>query len=262
MRKNNIKTKWKENNFIINGWLTIPNSFSAELMTNEDWDSLTIDFQHGLIDYSASISMLQAISSTKTIPLVRVPWNEPGIIMKMLDAGAYGIICPMINSKIECEKFVQACRYPPIGYRSYGPLRANIYSGDDYFKYANEEIITMAMIETKEAVNNLDEILSVKGLDAIYVGPADLSISYTKKPDFDVESGLIYDVINDIIKKTKKYNIKAGIHVGSTRYAHKMISLDFDFVSILSEARIMSDAVQNILKEMRINNKEKKKSLY
>ena len=262
MRKNNIKIKWKKNNAIINGWLAIPNSFSAEIMANEDWDSITIDLQHGLIDYSNTISMLQAISSTNSVPLVRVPWNEPGIIMKMLDAGAYGIICPMINTKIDCERFVQASRYPPLGYRSFGPLRANIYSGNDYFTYANEEILTMAMIETKEAVNNLDDILSVEGLDAIYIGPSDLSISYTNKHDFDIENSLVYDVINQILEKTKKHNIQAGIHVGSTSYAHKMLALGFNFVTILSEAKIMTDAIQKILKEMRINNKEKKKSLY
>ena len=184
MRKNNVKEIWKNGKAVINGWLAIPNSFSAEIMSHENWDSLTIDIQHGLNDYSTSISMLQAISTTEKVPLARVPWNEPGIIMKMLDAGTYGIICPMINTKEECEKFVKACRYAPQGYRSVGPLRASIYGGQDYIQNANNEILTMAMIESKEAVKNLDEILSVKGLDAIYIGPADLgSVHYKADPN-------------------------------------------------------------------------------
>jgi len=262
MRKNIIKEIWNKKGSVINGWLAIPNSISAEIMAHENWDSITIDLQHGLNDYSTSIAMLQAISSTKTVPLVRVPWNEPGIIMKMLDAGAFGIICPMINSKSQCEKFVNACRYPPAGFRSFGPLRATIYAGEDYFEFANQEIITMAMIETKEAVDNLDEILSVKGLDSIYIGPSDLSISYTKKPDFDIENTFVYDIIVKILNRAKEKKICAGIHVGSSSYAKKMISLGFDFVSILSEAKIMQNAVQTILKEIKDKKTMKKKSLY
>ena len=262
MRKNKIRQIWKEGGAAINGWLAIPNSFSAELMANQNWDSVTIDLQHGINDYSTAISMLQAISTTDTVPLARVPWNEPGIIMKMLDAGVYGIICPMINTKKECEDFVKSCRYPPLGHRSFGPTRAVIYAGADYSQHANEEIITMAMIETKGAVDNLDEILSVKGLDAIYVGPADLSLSYGKKPGFDVEESPVYEVIEKIIDKAKENKIFAGIHVGSTKYAHKMIGLGFSFVSILSDGRIMSQAIENILKEMKEDDIEKKSSIY
>lgn len=262
MRKNNVKEIWKNGKAVINGWLAIPNSFSAEIMSHENWDSLTIDIQHGLNDYSTSISMLQAISTTEKVPLARVPWNEPGIIMKMLDAGTYGIICPMINTKEECEKFVKACRYAPQGYRSVGPLRASIYGGQDYIQNANNEILTMAMIESKEAVKNLDEILSVKGLDAIYIGPADLGLSYGENPQFDVEENPIYEIIIKILEKAKKNNIYAGIHCGSSTYALKMIELGFNFVSILSDSRIMSIGVKTILDEIRETKKEKVGSIY
>ena len=262
MKKNNIKNLWKNGEATVNGWLAIPNSFSAEVMAHENWDSLTIDIQHGLNDYSTAIPMLQAISTTDKTPFARVPWNEPGIIMKMLDAGVYGIICPMINSKKECEKFVQACRYSPNGYRSFGPTRAIIYGGKDYAIKANEEIITMAMIETKEAVDNLDDILSVKGLDAIYIGPADLSLSYGQKPGFDIEENPIYEIIQKILKETKKNNIYAGIHCGSSSYAIKMIKLGFNFVSILSDAKIMSQGSTKILNEIKNNKIEKNQSIY
>ena len=115
----------------INGWLSIPNSITAEAMSKLGGDSLTIDLQHGLNDYSTSLPMLQAMSTSNTVPFARVPWNEPGIIMKMLDAGVYGIIAPMINTKEDCEKFVSYCMYPPLGQRSYGPTRALMYAGED-----------------------------------------------------------------------------------------------------------------------------------
>ena len=131
-----IKNKLLElikNKYILNGWLSIPNSFTAESMAKMGWDTITIDLQHGLNDFSTSIAMLQAISNSSTIPFARVPWNEPGIIMKMLDAGTCGIIAPMINNKEECEKFVSYCKYPPLGQRSFGPMRAQLVYGNDYF---------------------------------------------------------------------------------------------------------------------------------
>ena len=155
MRKNKLKELFKKNIPIINTWLAIPSSFSAEVMANQGWDSVTIDMQHGLIDYSNAVNMLQAISTTNTIPLARVNWNEPGQIMKILDAGSYGIICPMVSNRKEAENFVQACQYPPRGYRSFGPIRASIYGGSDYAKHADKDILTLAMIETKDSLEKL-----------------------------------------------------------------------------------------------------------
>ncbi len=251
MRKNKIKKIWKDGGAVINGWLSIPSSVSAEIMAHAGWDSLTIDLQHGLNDYSTSLPMLQAISTTDTTPFARVPWNEPGIIMKMLDAGTYGIICPMINSKEECEKFVGACRYHPKGFRSFGPTRANVYGGSDYGEHANEEIVTMAMIETQQAVENLDSILSVEGLNSIYIGPSDLSISYTHKASFDIIDPPVKDVIELILSKAKKYNVVAGIHTASAEYAHKMIQLGFQFVTILADLKLLSLGVEGVLKNIK-----------
>ena len=185
MRENLLRTLWQQDGYAVNGWLSLPATFSAEVMAHQGWDSLTIDLQHGLIDYQNAVGMLQAISTTRTVPFVRVPWLDPAIIMKVLDAGAYGVICPMINSAAEAREFVAACRYPPAGIRSCGPIRANIYAGSDYVANANRTIITMAMIETRSGLDNLDEILSVEGLDAIYVGPADLALALGCEPQLD-----------------------------------------------------------------------------
>ena len=174
MRENKLKKIFKEGKVVVNGWLQIPSSFSAEVMANQGWDSLTIDMQHGAVDYPNALQMLQAISTTDVVPMARVNWNEPGQIMKILDAGSYGVICPMVSNRQQAEKFVQACMYPPKGYRSFGPLRGLIYGGPDYGKHANNEILKLAMIETKEALDNLDNIMSTPGVDGIYIGPADL----------------------------------------------------------------------------------------
>jgi len=155
-RKNSIKEIWRNGGAALNGWLHIPSSWSAEVMAHQGYDSLVVDLQHGLMNYETAVPMLQAIGTTDVMPLARVPWNEPGIIMKLLDAGAYGMICPMINTREECERFVGACRYFPDGYRSLGPTRAKVYGGADYAQHANQEVITMAMIETAEAVANAD----------------------------------------------------------------------------------------------------------
>ena len=169
MKKNKLKEIFKNGGAVINGWLQIPSSFSAEVMAKQGWDSLTIDLQHGVIDYLSAMQMYQAISTTDVVPMARVNWNEPGQIMKILDAGCYGIICPMISNREQAEKFVQACMYPPEGYRSFGPIRGLLYGGSDYGDHANNEILKLAMIETKEALDNLDKIMSTPNLDGIYI---------------------------------------------------------------------------------------------
>ena len=169
----------------MNGWLAIPSAFSTEAMAHQGWDSLTIDMQHGAIGYGAVVNMLTAISTTGAVPVVRVPWLDPGILMKVLDAGAYAVICPMVNTRADAEMLVAATHYPPLGTRSFGLARAVLYGGADYLEHANDTIVVFAMIETKQALDNLDDILSVEGLDAVYIGPSDLSLSLGCTPMLD-----------------------------------------------------------------------------
>ena len=241
MRKNKLKKIFKEGGAVINGWLQIPSSFSAEVMAKQGWDSLTIDLQHGVVDYSNALQMYQAISTTDVVPMARVNWNEPGQIMKILDAGCYGIICPMVSNREQAEKFVQACMYPPKGYRSFGPIRGLLYGGADYGEHANDEILKLAMIETKEALNNLDEIMSTPNLDGIYIGPADLSLAIGAKPGFDNPEGSpTYAEMENILKHAKKNNIVAGIHNVTPEYAEKMIKIGFQFVTVGSDLKFMA----------------------
>ena len=257
MRKNKLKEIFKQGGSAINGWLQIPNSFTAELMANQNWDSLTLDMQHCVIDYSHAISMLQAISTTDVVPMARVNWNEPGQIMKILDAGAYGIICPMVSNRKEAENFVQACMYPPRGYRSYGPIRGLVYGGPDYADEANNEILKFAMIETKESLDNLDEIMQTPGLDGIYIGPADLSLAIGQKPSFDKPEGdPVYEVIMKILEHAKKNKIIAGIQNGQPEYADKMIKKGFQLVTIGTDQRFMTAAAKAALGIIRKDQKK------
>ena len=252
MRKNKLKELFKSGKPIINSWLSVPSSFSAEVMANQGWDSLTIDMQHGLIDYPNAVNMLQAISTTVTTPMARVNWNEPGQIMKVLDAGCYGIICPMVSNKKEAEKFIQACQYPPKGYRSFGPIRATIYGGNDYAKNANDEILKLAMIETKEALNKLDEILDTPNLDGIYIGPADLSLAIGEEPGFDkAENTDAYKEILRILESAKKRNLITGIHNGTAEYAQKMIDKGFDLVTVGSDSRYITAGAKSDLEKLK-----------
>ena len=251
MRENRLRTLWRSGGAAVNGWLSIPNSFSAETMAHQGWDTLTIDMQHGMIDYSAMIPMLQAISTTTTVPVVRVPWLEPGILMKTLDAGAYGVICPMVNSREDAQKLVAYTHYAPRGTRSFGPVRATLYAGADYAQHANDTIVTFAMIETAQALDNLDEILSVEGLDAIYIGPSDLSLALGCTPTFDDLDPRAAEAVEHILARAKAHGVVAGIHNGTPESALNRIAKGFQFVTISSDARLIAAGAQQIIGKMR-----------
>jgi 4-hydroxy-2-oxoheptanedioate aldolase len=240
MRENSLKAIWARGEAVVNGWLSIPSSFSAEVMAHQGFDSLTVDMQHGVIDYQAAVTMLQAISTTPTMPLARVPWNDPAHLMKVLDAGVYGVICPMISTREQAEALVQACKYPPRGFRSWGPVRASLYAGADYGDHANAEVVVMPMIETAEALKNLDEILSVPGVDAIYVGPSDLSLALGYKPRLDQTDAGVVEAQKKIVATCQKHGVVAGIHNNSAAYALRMIEQGYRFVTVASDSRVMA----------------------
>jgi 4-hydroxy-2-oxoheptanedioate aldolase len=251
MRENRLRALWKEGKAAVNGWLAIPNGFSAETMAHQGWDALTIDLQHGLIDYQAMVQMLQAVSTTDTVPVVRVPWLEPGILMKTLDAGAYGVICPMVNTREDAQKLVAWTHYQPRGTRSFGPVRALLYGGADYPQHANDTIVAFAMIETAQALDNLDAILSVEGLDAIYIGPSDLSLALGCKPTFDDVEPPVAQAIDHILARAKAHGVVAAIHNGTPEAARARVAKGFQFVTVSSDARLMAAGAQQVLARMR-----------
>ena len=251
MRENRLRTLWQADRAVVNGWLAIGNSFSAETMAHQGWDSLTIDMQHGVIDYAAMVTMLQAISTTATVPVVRVPWLEPGIIMKSLDAGAYGIICPMVNTREDAQRLVAYTHYAPRGSRSFGPVRALLYGGADYAAKANETVVAFAMIETAQALDNLDAILSVEGLDAIYIGPSDLSLALGCTPVFDDVDPPVAQAIDHIMARARHHGVVAGVHNGRADVARARVDKGFRFVTLGSDARLLGSGSQQLLVAMR-----------
>ncbi len=251
MRENKLKKLWGEGKTALNAWLTIPNAWTAEIMAHAGFDAITIDMQHGLADYQTALSMLQAISTTDAVPLARVPWNEPITIMRLLDAGVYGLVCPMVNTRQEAEAFVGACRYPPLGYRSYGPIRANVYAGDDYFEHANETVTTLAMIETAQALENIEEIITTPGLDGIYIGTVDLSISMGLLGLGDLSDPKLQNALNTIMEQVVKHKRIAGIHASTAEDAAKLSEQGFHLITPVNDTKLLRDAAKNTLNETR-----------
>lgn len=237
MRANRLREVWAEGRPVINVWCNIGSAFMAEALAGQGWDALTVDTQHGLIGYEDMVAMLQAISATPVTPLVRVSWNNPGEIMRALDAGAYGVICPMINNRAEAEAFVGACRYPPLGGRSFGPIRAALVAGAGYAEEANDQLLAFAMIETAEGLGKVDEIVATPGLDGIYIGPSDLSLSLGGKPAQDNQDPMILAAFDRILASAHAADRKVGVHTQSVAYSQQMIERGFDLVTVGADIR-------------------------
>jgi 4-hydroxy-2-oxoheptanedioate aldolase len=243
--KNKLKQIWAQGRPTINGWLSIGNPFTAEIMAAQGYDSVTVDVQHGALDYSMLLPMLQTMRASGVVPMARVPWLEPGIIMKALDAGAYGIICPMVNTPGQAAEFVSYVRYPPLGQRSFGPTRANFSAGANYAAEANDEILGFAMVETAEAMANLDAIAATPGLDGIYVGPADLTFSLHQgrlTPAFDREEPEMIEALQKIVAACKKSGKIAALHCGTPDYAARAIAWGFDMTTVSGDSRLLAAA--------------------
>ena len=198
------------------------------------------------------VQCFQAMQSFPILPMVRVPWNEPGIVGKVLDAGAYGVICPMVNTVEQARAFVAACRYPPDGARSNGPIRAGIYGvGTAYQKTANQDVLCIPMIETREAVGNLEAILDVPGIDAVYIGPSDLGFSYGLIPVLDREEPEILAIYEKIVRETAKRGLVACVHCASATYAKRALGMGFKLVTINNDCGLMLSAAQRAVQEVR-----------
>ncbi len=248
---NKLRETWDAGRGAINGWLAIPSTVTAELVGRHDYDSVTIDLQHGLNDYHDALRMLQALAAGAATPVARVPWLEPGIIMKLLDAGALGIICPMVNTPEDAAKLVRYCRYAPLGERSFGPTRAIFQHGADYPSLANEAVVCLAMVETRQALDNVERIAATPGLTGIYIGPSDLSLSLGHTPKLDHDEPQVVDAIKRILAAAKEAGIKAGIHTLAPAYAKQMLALGFDLVTVGSDLRLLNAAIASSLAEMR-----------
>jgi len=253
---NNVKTRLAAGKVVVNGWLIIPAGFSAEIMAQCGYDSITVDLQHGVQDYQSMVHCLQAMQAHPVTPLVRVTWNEPGNIGKVLDSGAMGVICPMINTKQDAEALVAACKYPPLGTRSNGPVRAAMYAPPGgYQRTANEETLCIPLIETKTAIENLDAILDVEGIAGVYIGPSDLCFSYGLPPEIDVELPQILKIYEQVVEKCARRNLFAALHTGSVAYAARGIDMGFRMVTVLNDGRILANYASALVSQLRKESK-------
>jgi 4-hydroxy-2-oxoheptanedioate aldolase len=243
MRTNPVKQAWRAGNSALNGWLAIGAGYSAEVVGHQGFDAVTVDLQHGMIGFDQAVAMLQP-----ALRMARVPANTPAEIMHLLDAGAYGIICPMISTAAEARAFVAACTYVPAGTRSYGPARGLLYGGADYFAGANDEIIKLAMIKTNEGLANLEAILAVEGLDGIYVGPNDLCLALGVAPAPESDAPLFVAAIAKILNQVRQSGKVAGIFCSSGTAAAMRIVQGFRLVTPGSDVTLLSAAVADARK--------------
>lgn len=239
MRENGLRKIWASGRAATNVWATIPASYATEIIAHQGWDSITVDTQHGVIDYADMVAMLTAIATTPATPLVRVGWNNPGEIMRAADAGAMGVICPTVNTKDECERFVGALRYAPMGYRSLGPNRARLM-GDDYAAKANTTVLAIAQIETASGLDHVEAIAGVKGLDMLYIGPSDLGLSLGREGRMDQTDPVVVKAIDRILAVAKAAGLKAGIYCIAPDYSKQMLAKGFDLVTVLSDLTLIN----------------------
>lgn len=251
MRVNGLQEVWQQGRCALNAWLSIGSSYSAEVVAHLPYDAVTVDLQHGMFDIETALSMLQAISTTTAVPMVRVPANTAWLIQKVLDMGAYGVICPMIDTRDQCEAFVRTMRYPPQGDRSYGPARGILYGGADYVNGADEAVLSWAMIETELALKNLEQIASVPGLHGLYIGPSDLSMTLEGVISNPLSPRVIRE-IERVIQVARANNVRVGIFCPDVAFARVMVASGCDLVTVMNDAGLPRKATGALIAEMQM----------
>ena len=246
-----LKTLLQGGSPVLSGWSSIGSPYSAEVMAKTGFDTVVVDMQHSLATEADVLHCLQGIQAGGAIPMARSRWNEPSSIMRLLDLGAMGIICPMTNTKAEAECFVKACRYSPKGNRSFGPIRAGVAYGADYYKNANDSVQTMAMIETKQALENVQDILSVDGLDGLFIGPNDLGVDLGQGPVLDGDNKVLDDAIEHIVTCANQVGKYVGIFCGTPEGAKKRIAQGCNFVSLGNDGMYLKTMAQSMYNAMK-----------
>ncbi|MBM7789611.1 HpcH/HpaI aldolase family protein [Tenggerimyces flavus] len=245
-----LRDLWELDQPTIGGWCAIPSAISAELLGVAGFDWVVIDAQHGLVGFEDLAVMLPALSNAGVPALVRVPWNEPSAIMKALDAGAQGVIVPMVNSPEDARLATEACRFPPRGNRSWGPVRPSLYDQEYAPATANRNVICAVMVETVDAVASVDDILAVPGIDAVFVGPSDLAISAGFLPSADPTEPVHLELIETVLKACKARGIVAGIACGNAGLVRRWRDEGFRMLAVPSDMSLLSDAAAQLLRDI------------
>ena len=242
MKTNHARAKLKRGEPAVGTWLTLPDTVAAHLMARVGFDWLTVELEHTPVNFETAAQSFALIAGTGCVPLARVPWNTGENIKRVLDTGAYGIVVPMVNSRAEAEAAVRAARYQPLGERSIGgQMHAAHFDTDPatYYARANDEILVVLMAEHIKAIEAAEDIISVPGIDVVFIGPNDLHNSMGKKPMFDSDDKMFTDAVAHILKTAKKHGVAPGIHVLDAAAAQRRIAEGFQFIAITSEAGMM-----------------------
>lgn len=242
MKSNPVRAKLKSGQSSVGTWLTLSNPVVAQLMARTGFDWLTVELEHSPTSFETAAQMFAITAASGCVPLARIPWNSGENIKRVLDTGAWGIVVPMVNNRAEAEAVVKAARYRPIGERSIGgQLHATNFSTDaaTYYARANDEILVIVMAEHVDAVENIESILSVPGIDAVFVGPNDLHASMGLPPAFDSDNPQFNAALKKILAAARAKGIAAGIHVTDATQAQRRMSEGWQFIAVISEAGFM-----------------------
>lgn len=248
---NKLREIWASKGAAVAGWLQMPGALHAEALARCGYDAIVIDLQHSPIDFQAAIAMIAAIEHGGAEPIVRVKWNTPSEIMQLLDMGAYGVIAPMINTVQDAELLASSLHYPPRGQRSFGPRRPALRFGSNYWRSASDTLVALAMVETREAIENIDGILRVDGIDGVFIGPTDLSISLGQDPLVDSRNPVVVDAIEFIRAKAHAASKRVGIFCGSGKYASEKVQEGFDLVTVAPDLNMLTAAARSVIEEAR-----------
>jgi len=243
-----LRAKWDADEAAFGLWGSIPSSLTAELAAMAGYDYVCVDLQHGLSDEATMISMFQATQAAGATPLARLAWNEPWLIMRALDLGAAGVILPLIDNAAEARRAVESCRYPPVGRRSYGPIRAELVMGSAAPDTVGGDALCVAMIETREGLENLEEIAATPGLDGLYIGPSDLSIALGLPPgrlvgEMGEDRKPLADAIERIRRACEANGLIAGIHCGSGAAAEQYARQGFRLITVAVDTNLFKATI-------------------
>ncbi|OAF18812.1 HpcH/HpaI aldolase family protein [Bradyrhizobium neotropicale] len=245
-----LRSRWSRVNPVLGAWCMLPDRFAAEVVASQEFDFVCIDAQHGMIDYRDVAQLIQVLELGEAAPVVRVPWNEPGIIGKVLDAGAMSVIVPMVNSADDARALVAAARYAPHGSRSFGPVGIGLRDGADYLRRTDDEVAVIVMIETAIALRDVDQIAAVPGIDALFLGPFDLSLSLGLPPGDNDGVSVFDDAIASVLRSCRENNLKAGI-LSNHMDAPRRVAQGFDMISVTTDIQALSRSMADDLNSVK-----------
>jgi 4-hydroxy-2-oxoheptanedioate aldolase len=248
--KTGLKALWRAKQAAAGVWITLADPVTAEVIAGRGFDYLVIDMQHGVAGPDTMAALVRAASGTTTEVLVRVPWNEPAMIMRALDLGAAGVIVPLVNTAADARAAVAACRYPPDGMRSWGPWRAGIEGRVVVPAEANRDMICVVMVETEVAMQNLGEIVEVPGIDAVYIGPNDLALGLGQGRVTYQESKVVYNAIMKVLEACERAHVIAGLHCSSPEMVKEWRKAGFQMLTTAEDVALLKAAADVVVREV------------